>query len=136
MADFGKKLAKVRKTRKLTQAQLAALLDVQAAVISRWENEVSKPHFNYVVKLAEALEVSFDELLGDATEPAERTKFEIRNRRLQELCRQVDRLDPQDQEVVCRVMDSLIRNEQIKTIVGSGMPRSRNSSGERSEGVK
>lgn len=125
MADFGKKLVEIRKTRKLTQTQLAELLDVQAAVISRWENGVSKPQFDYVVKLADVLEVSFDELLGDAAEARERTKFEIRNRRLKELCRQVDRLDPQDQEVICHVMDSLIRKEQIKSIVGSRPSRAR-----------
>ena len=65
MADFGPKLATLRKARRLTQSQLAELLDVLPPVISRWENGVSKPQFDYVVKLASVLEVSFDDLLGD-----------------------------------------------------------------------
>ena len=114
MADFGPKLATLRKARRLTQSQLAELLDVLPPVISRWENGVSKPQFDYVVKLASVLEVSFDDLLGDQHgKPA----FEIKNRRLQELCRQVDRLEAQDQDVICHVMDSLIRKEQIRAIM-------------------
>ena len=120
MADFGKKLAELRKTRRLTQSQLADLLDIQPPVISRWENGVSKPQFDYLVKLAEVLEVSFDELLGNGEASADVARFEIQNRRLKELCRMVDRLDPQEQEVVCHIMDSLIRKEQIKAIVAAG----------------
>jgi transcriptional regulator with XRE-family HTH domain len=125
MVEFGKKLAEIRKERKLTQGQLAELLEIQPAVISRWENGVSKPQFDFVLRLAEVLEVSFDELLGEPQQGRERPKFEIRNRRLKELCRQVDRLDPQDQDVICHVMDSLIRKEQIKSIVGSRPSRVR-----------
>lgn len=122
MADFGPKLAALRKARRLTQSQLADLLDVLPPVISRWENGVSKPQFDYVVKLAGVLEVSFDDLLGDHHgKPA----FDIQNRRLQELCRQVDRLEAQDQDVICHVMDSLIRKEQIRAIMDDRLPSSR-----------
>jgi transcriptional regulator with XRE-family HTH domain len=129
MAEFGKTLAELRKTRKLTQSQLAELLDVQPAVISRWENGVSKPQLDYVIKLAEVLEVSFDELLGREHDVRNRAQFEIRNRRLKELCRQVDHLDPHDQDVICHVMDSLIRKEQIKSIVGHRPARTRSAAG-------
>lgn len=117
MTDFGKKLTEIRKERHLTQSQLADLLDVQPPVISRWENGVSKPQFDYVVKLAEILDVSFDELLGDDDGERDPFRFAIRNRRLKELCRQVDQLAPQDQEVICHVVDSLVRRERIKAIM-------------------
>jgi transcriptional regulator with XRE-family HTH domain len=124
MIEFGKRLAHLRKARQLTQNQLADLLDVQAPVISRWENGSSKPQFDFLVKLAKALEVSYDALMGfeeGDLEPA----FEIRNRRLKELVLQVDRLAPQDQDVVCHVMDSLIRKEHIKALMQDAVPRSR-----------
>jgi transcriptional regulator with XRE-family HTH domain len=123
MADFGKRLAQIRKERRLTQNQLAELLDVQAPVISRWENGVSKPQLDYVVRVAQTLEVSFDDLLGDGNRPE--PTFEIRNRRLKELTLHVDRLDPQDQDVICHVMDSLIRKEQMKAIVEDRLPKNR-----------
>jgi hypothetical protein len=45
--------------------------------------------------------------------------FEIRNRRLKELCIQVDELDQADQDVICHVMDSLIRKERVRQAVAS-----------------
>jgi len=51
--------------------------------------------------------------------------FEIRNKRLQELCRQVDMLGREDQEVICHVMDSLIRKEKIKTALSGALTGAR-----------
>ena len=60
MTDFGKNLCKLRKARKLTQLQLGELIGVQPRLIGRWEQGQGKPHFDYLVKLADALEVSED----------------------------------------------------------------------------
>jgi len=69
-----------------------------------------------VVRLAEVLEVSLDVLMK-GEDAALETAFEIGNKRLKELCRKVDRLPPDDQDVICHVMDSLIRKEQIKQVM-------------------
>lgn len=63
MEDFGKSLLKLRKARKLTQLQLAELIEVQPRLVSRWETGESKPHFDHIVRLAEILEVSLDMLV-------------------------------------------------------------------------
>ena len=123
MENFGRRLVELRKGRRLTQSQLSDLLDVQPPVISRWENGVSKPQFDYVVKLAEVLEVTFDDLLGDTEADSANPKFEIRNRRLQDLCRQVDQLDLHDQEVVCHIMDSLVRKERVRAVMNDSTLR-------------
>jgi transcriptional regulator with XRE-family HTH domain len=121
MAEFRQNLATLRKQRKLTQMQLSELLDVQPRLISRWETGETKPQFDHMVRLAEVLEVSLDELAKgpDAGEP---TRHPIRNRRLEELCRRVDALGREDQEVICHVMDSLIRKEQMKAIMSGELP--------------
>jgi transcriptional regulator with XRE-family HTH domain len=119
LADLGKNLRDIRKGRRLTQQQLAELLDVQQRVISRWETGVAKPHLNHIVHLAKVLEVSLDRLVfADEGGQTELT-FEIRNRRLKELCIQVDELDQADQDVICHVMDSLIRKERVRQAVAS-----------------
>ncbi len=116
MAEFGKNLASIRKKRRLTQLQLADLIDVQPRLISRWETGETKPHFDHVVQLAEVLEVSLDVLMkGDDTQPL--PAFDIGNKRLKELCRQVDRLPPEDQDAICHLMDSLIRKERIRQVM-------------------
>jgi len=120
MADFRKNLQQLRKERKLTQLQLAELLEIQPRLISRWETGETKPQFDHMVRLAEVLEVSLDQLVkGD--EAPEAREFAIRNRRLAEICRKVDQLGREDQDVVCHVMDSLIRKERIKSILAGAV---------------
>ena len=117
LVDLGKNLRQIRKERRLTQQQLADLLDVQQRVISRWETGVAKPHLNHIVQLAKVLEVSLDRLVFGDEDEGPTSSFEIRNRRLKELCRQVDELDQADQDVICHVMDSLIRKERVRQVM-------------------
>jgi transcriptional regulator with XRE-family HTH domain len=117
LADLGRYLREIRKQRRLTQQQLAELLDVQQRVISRWETGVAKPHLNHIVQLAKVLEVSLDRLVFGEQARSPGSTFEIQNRRLKELCKQVDELDQADQDVICHVMDSLIRKERIRQVM-------------------
>jgi transcriptional regulator with XRE-family HTH domain len=117
MADFGKNLVELRKLRGLTQQNLADLLDVQPRLLGRWERGQGKPQFDYILKLAQVLEVSLDQLLRGET--ADRPlSFEIRNKTLKELCRQVDALKPEDQDLVCHFLDMAVRQDQMRQIVG------------------
>jgi transcriptional regulator with XRE-family HTH domain len=122
MADFRENLVQLRRERRLTQLQLAELLGVQPRLISRWETGETRPQFDHAVRLAEVLQVSLDQLVkgDDAAEPESR--FDIRNKRLEDLCRRVDGLSREDQEVVCHVMDSLIRKEHFKTLATGPLP--------------
>jgi transcriptional regulator with XRE-family HTH domain len=68
--DFKRNLAvkvlKLRRERQLTQAELAELCDIPQPVLSLYEKEESTrmPTLYGIVKLANALEVSVDYLLG------------------------------------------------------------------------
>ena len=121
MADFGKNLVELRKLRGLTQQNLADLLDVQPRLLGRWERGQGKPQFDYILKLAQVLEVSLDQLLRGETADQPLT-FEIRNKTLKELCRQVDALKPEDQDLVCHFLDMAVRQDQMRQIV-SGKAR-------------
>ncbi|VAX09948.1 hypothetical protein MNBD_GAMMA26-1908 [hydrothermal vent metagenome] len=116
MADFGKKLAELRKTRQLTQMELAEMLEVQPRLIGRWEQGKGKPQFDYIIKLADVLEVSLDQLLLGANNQ-QSAQFDIQNRKLKELCRQVDQLKQEDQNVICHFLDMAIRQDRLKHIV-------------------
>ena len=116
MADFGDNLTALRKARNLTQVELANMLDVQPRLLGRWERGQGKPQFDYIVKLADVLEVSIDRLVRGSDDPAA-DQFDIRNRKLKELCKQVDRLKPDEQDVICRILDMAVRHERLKEIV-------------------
>lgn len=64
MIEFGERLKKLRKEKRLTQKQLAAMIGVQHSVISFYEVGDRIPSVEVVIKLASALHVSADYLLG------------------------------------------------------------------------
>lgn len=118
MDDFGKNVAELRKARGLTQQALAVLLEVQPRLLGRWERGQGKPQFDYILKLADVLEVSLDHLLR-GTEDAQPVQFDIRNKTLKELCRKVDQLRPEDQEVICHFLDMAVRHDKLRQIVAN-----------------
>ncbi|PHM30063.1 Putative phage regulatory protein (fragment) [Xenorhabdus innexi] len=85
-------------------------------MVGRWEQGQVKPQFDYIIKLAQLLEVSIDHLLlGEegTTAPV----FDIKNKRLKELCKQVDELKAEDQDVICHFLDMAITQEKIKQVI-------------------
>lgn len=64
MKIFGKRLREVRKSKKLTQQEIAELLGVKQNTYSDWENGKTEPSFENLIKLADLLEVTLDWLFG------------------------------------------------------------------------
>ncbi|WP_339057764.1 helix-turn-helix transcriptional regulator [Candidatus Regiella endosymbiont of Tuberolachnus salignus] len=116
MVNFGKNLANIRKSRQLTQLALANLLDIQPRMIGRWEQGQAKPQFDYIIKLSQILEVSIDHLLlGEEGQSS--PIFDIKNKRLKELCKQTDLLKQEDQEVICHFLDMAVRHDKLREII-------------------
>lgn len=64
MRSMGQRIKQAREKKGLLQAQLAKLIDVKSAgVISNWENDISKPDANKIVRLCQALNISVSYLL-------------------------------------------------------------------------
>ena len=64
MESFGSRLAQLRKSRNMTQEDLAERLNISAQAVSKWENDLTSPDLETLLKLAEIFGVSTDELLG------------------------------------------------------------------------
>lgn len=60
----GQKIAKLRTGAGLTQEQLAEKLYVTRAMVSKWERDICQPDYSMVVKIAEILSVSPDEIMS------------------------------------------------------------------------
>lgn len=64
MDSFGKRLEKARKDKGYTQEDLATKLEKKNnKTISNWENDLSKPHADDLLILANLLDVSIDWLM-------------------------------------------------------------------------
>lgn len=62
--ELGKKIATLRKMKKVTQTQLAEYLSVNPQTVSRWEAEGGMPDIMLLPKIATFFSVSLDELFG------------------------------------------------------------------------
>lgn len=64
MSSIGSRLKEAREQRGLLQSELAKMIGVKSAgVISNWEQDVSKPDANKMVRLCQALSISLSYLL-------------------------------------------------------------------------
>ncbi len=57
-------LKELRKEKKLTQTELASKLDISQKSYSNWESGKAEPTLDNIIKLANILDTTTDELLG------------------------------------------------------------------------
>ena len=60
----GQKIAKLRTNAGITQEQLAEKLYVTRVMVSKWERDICQPDYNTVLKIAEILSVSPNEIMS------------------------------------------------------------------------
>ena len=71
METLGRRIAALRRERGLKQDELAAMLDISAQAVSKWENDQTCPDISALPKLAEILGVTVDELLSGKSAEAQ-----------------------------------------------------------------
>ena len=62
--NFTENLKSLRKTKNLTQSQLAKILGVDQRTVSAWEKGVAEPSFSILAKLCEVFNEDFNGLLS------------------------------------------------------------------------
>ena len=62
--QFGENFREIRKSRHLSQKDVAEKLGVYQSNVSDWENDVSRPDYEKLIALAELYDVSLYDLLG------------------------------------------------------------------------
>lgn len=122
MANFADRLRELRTARKLTQGRMADVLGVSLRMYCRWEAGEGMPYADSLLKIADALQVSTDELLGRG---ALKSEPMIRNHELHRLYQQVDQLNDADQQALIILLDSLVKRSKVKRVMDEETPRQR-----------
>jgi len=65
---FGQRLYELRKTKNISQEELAELLDVSRQSISKWENDKAYPEMTRLLFMSEYFDVSLDYLMRGTEE--------------------------------------------------------------------
>ena len=113
----GAKLKALRKERKMTQAQLALMLDVDITLIGKWELYDVTPNPDTLNKLSSIFDVTTDYLLGrsDIPNPQPQTKKEAFIEGLKELkLEQYKELTEADKALIAQQFNGLIDRLQKK----------------------
>jgi transcriptional regulator with XRE-family HTH domain len=103
-AALGRRLSSLRKERGLTQVELAEMIETQQTIISDYECGRIRPNPSMLVRLAKAMQVSTDEILG--MKPAETVP--TLNRRLLRRIRAMEKLPKRDLDALLRTIDAVI----------------------------
>lgn len=108
---FGARLVELRKTAGFTQQELADTVGVSRRMIAYYEVQSAHPPTTLLPAIAQALEVTTDELLGTtAVKKVARPKDTRLHRRLQQL----EKLDPTEKRQVMQLIDAFIERGQLR----------------------
>jgi transcriptional regulator with XRE-family HTH domain len=101
----GERLARIRRERGVTQAELAEKLGLAQPNVSDYERGILRLNADLILKLTGILKVSADELLG-LREP--KLTRSVKNRRLARRLEEIERLLRRDQEALLRTIDAFL----------------------------
>lgn len=62
---LGEKIAHLRKSKNMTQSELAEKMCITDKAVSKWERSISSPDIRTIQKLSQVLEVTTEELIGE-----------------------------------------------------------------------
>ena len=106
---FGQRLARIRKEKGLTQVELAQKMGIIQVLISDYERDKLRPYHEIVAKLAQAMEVTADELLGLKTTAVSNKKPSLK---LMRRMKKIAGLPPTQQKTLLRTIDTFLRGAE------------------------
>lgn len=107
--SFGHRLAKIRKSKGLTQVELAEKIGIIQVLISDYERDKLRPYHDMVARFALALGVSADELLG--IKPS-KFKGNGPSLKITQRLKKIEDLPPAQQKTLLKTIDTFIKAAQ------------------------
>lgn len=112
-ASFGQRLAALRKAAGYTQQELADEVGVSRRMIAYYEGQSEHPPTTLLPALAQALQLSADELLG-LQPPTAKRAGRPRDNRSQRRLQQIESLPPEERRQLIQIVDAFIERGQLK----------------------
>lgn len=109
--SFPARLTQIRKAKGLTQYDLADMTGISHRMIVHYEKHSKKMDPDIVIRLAKALKVSIDELMG--YKPTMEKEPPVKNRRLLKKLKAFDELSPDNQKAILKHLDALSGKENM-----------------------
>lgn len=110
---IGQRIARLRKEKGYTQVELAEKMGFIQALISDYECGKLRPYYDVIIRFAQALEVSSDELLGlterPPLDPNDKPDLKILKK-----VKKIQSLPPSQQKVLLKTIDTFLKAAKNK----------------------
>lgn len=106
---FGERCIQVRKKKKMSQAQMGKLLGIDGDAYGRYERNEVRPSIEMAAKIANALGVSLDYLVGN-------TDLELDKNTLKRI-EQVSKMSDEDKNHIYAFLDAFIAKTRLHGFV-------------------
>jgi len=103
---FARRLVQLRKSRQLTQVELAAKIGVSKATIGYYEAAAKNPKLDTIQKVADFFDVPVQELVTEKSETAKPGP----DSKLQTLFERVERLSPAKQRAITNMLEAYLNS--------------------------
>ena len=110
--EFGPRMAQMRKDAGYTQTELAKHLGITRRMVAYYESENHYPPADHLAPIAEALNVTIPQLLGQDTKGTKKKPHG--NSRISRSLKLVEQLPKRDQQTVCQLIDALVAANKSK----------------------
>lgn len=108
--SLGKRVARLRKEKRITQVELAKRIGIIQSMVSAYERDKLRLSAEMALRFALALGVSIEELMSTKSHPHPEHKP---SRKVLRRMEQIEKLPPRKQEFVLQALDSLLRGAGV-----------------------
>jgi transcriptional regulator with XRE-family HTH domain len=107
--DFGNRLKTVREEKGLKREDIAKQLGTSSAIVGRYERNERTPSVEIAKKIAEALEVSLDYLVGD-------TSVLVKDKKMMYRLEVLQKVNPSYKERILYMLDVMLKDAQANSL--------------------
>lgn len=118
--SFGSRFSQLRKSKGLTQEQVANQLGLSIQAVSKWENDISCPDIQLLLEIAEMFDTTVDELLGKQKEIETKLVAEEERKDTSKMLLKINVLSSEGDRVKVNLPLSIVK---VALSSGMGMPQ-------------
>lgn len=107
MLDIGSKITELRKQKNWSQSDLAKAVDASRDIIGKYERGENSPSIEMAIKLADALDISVDYLLG-------KERFGKYDKETVERLQEIHNLDDGTRNTLFSIIDTFVRDAKAR----------------------
>lgn len=111
MDSFGKKLKECREARKLSQNELAKLIEAHHSIIGKYERDEVKPSIDVVKRIANILNTTAGYLLGESQD-----QNLLKDPSMLQRLNDISTFHEEDKKCILFALDSMIQRVKLRSI--------------------